>query len=127
MFAECLKAYKAFSAASNLTSDFRILKTKFQIEETRFTQWGIHWGYGTQPSECILEETVEDAGQNVAATVKLTLLQISTLLKEYDVVSTRYDNQSRGAAYRGMVWAVKDKGAEATIGRKRQNRRRNSL
>ncbi|KAM6513841.1 hypothetical protein FALCPG4_015050 [Fusarium falciforme] len=118
LFLECLKTYKLFSAASCLNSDLKMLKTKFQIEETRLTQWGLYWGYRSSPAECALDASIENAGQNVAATVKLTLQQISTLLKKYATVSAKYDsdNGGSGPAYRGMVWVLKDKATlEATI------------
>ncbi|KAF9894838.1 hypothetical protein FE257_004459 [Aspergillus nanangensis] len=115
LFAECIRAYKVFSTASYLGSDLSIVKTKFQIEETRFVQWGIYWGYATDPSKCILEYTIINAGQNVASTVRLTLMQVSTLLKEYDTVSTKYDSHHRSPAYRGIVWALKDKERLETI------------
>jgi len=120
LFIECLKAYKLFSAAHYINSDLKTFKTKFQIEETRLTQWGFYWGYRSSPGECTLDATIDSAGQNVASTVRLTLQQISTLLKKYAAVSARYDgdNSSSGSAYtyRGMVWALKDRAAlELTI------------
>ncbi|KAL5603556.1 hypothetical protein FOVSG1_006306 [Fusarium oxysporum f. sp. vasinfectum] len=111
LFLECLKAYKVFSAASCLNSDLKMLKVKYQIEETRLTQWGLYWGYRSSPAECALDASIENAGQNVASTVKLTLQQISTLLKKYAAVSAKYDTDNGGGpAYRGMVWVLKDKG-----------------
>lgn len=118
LFIECIKTYKLFSAANCFNQDLRTLRTKFQIEETRLAQWGAYWGYRPSPSECCLNDSIENAGQNVAFTVKFTLQQVSTLLKEYSSVTAKYDSikGSGGQAYRGMMWALKDKDTlEATV------------
>ncbi|KAG9255095.1 uncharacterized protein F5Z01DRAFT_74472 [Emericellopsis atlantica] len=118
LYIECIKAYKIFSTASCLSSDLRILRTKFQIEETRLTQWGTYWGYRSSPEECALDASIDNAGQNVAVTVRLTLQQIATLLKEYSSLTAKYDGVQRGGGlvYRGMTWALKDKATlETTV------------
>jgi hypothetical protein len=110
LFVQCLKSYKLFSTARYLSSDLMLLKTKFQIEETRLSQWGLHWGFRASPLECRLAAAIEDTGHGVASIVQVTLLQISTLLKEYEVVSTRHDDtNNHGQAYRGLSWALRDK------------------
>ncbi|KAJ5480513.1 hypothetical protein N7530_006022 [Penicillium desertorum] len=109
LFIECLKAYRVFSTAKHVDAELNLVKTKFQIEETRFIQWGTYWGYRTEPSECALDRNIGHAGQNVTSTVKLTLSQIINLLKEYNSVFTKYNTTDRNTAYRGMTWAVKDK------------------
>ncbi|KAK2735762.1 hypothetical protein FQN57_001142 [Myotisia sp. PD_48] len=116
LFLECLKAYNLLSTAQCLSSDLRVLKTKFQIEETRLIEWGLYWGYRSSPSESTLNANLDNAGQTVASTVKLTLQQISTLLKKYDAVSAKYDNTARSQSMRSMVWALKDKATlESTV------------
>ena len=116
LFVECLKAYRLFSTAQCQGADMQMLKTKFQIEEARLTQWGFYWGYRADPAECKLGQSLQEASQNIAATVELTLQQVSSLLKKYDTVSAKYEGGSRSQVYRGMVWALKDKQTlEATI------------
>lgn len=107
LFLECLKAYQLFSTAKCVTSDLRIVKTKFLIEETRFTQWGFHWGYSHDSQKCQIDERLDDAGGHVAVTVRATLAQIKGLLKEYEDAVARFDR--KGSRVGGMVRALKDK------------------
>jgi serine/threonine protein kinase len=128
LFVQCLEFYKLFSTAHYLDSDLWVLRTKFQIEETRLAQWGCYWGYRPRPlsptptEECTLNAALENAGQNVKATVELTLWQMLTLLKKYNEMASRYDtaaaanSDGRGrAVYRKMAWALGDKAKLETI------------
>ncbi|KAJ3474797.1 hypothetical protein NLG97_g9691 [Lecanicillium saksenae] len=44
LFDGCVKAYKYFSAASNLDADSQRLLCKVRIEEMRLVVWGREWG-----------------------------------------------------------------------------------
>lgn len=107
LFIQCLEAYRIFSTARCVDSDVSLLKTKFAVEETRITQWGIQCGFSSDPQENTLNETLENAGKNVNETVKRTLDHISTLLKKYDVVAAKYGSENHGRM--SIRWAIRDK------------------
>lgn len=107
----CLKAYKVFTAASNLGRDSERLLCKIKIEEMRLAIWGREWGV----ADGTFEQTFAAGAPNaeLRSVAELILTQLYETVVDLNRLQARYGlkEESPGAvdrdAYRQAATDVK--------------------
>ncbi|PWW78200.1 hypothetical protein C7212DRAFT_364308 [Tuber magnatum] len=89
LYIMCAEGYAVFSRAKALGSDSKLIQTKFRIEEHRLEEWGQYWGFNKEDTTQ-LERSLLMRGKNARTIVVETLTAISLILRDSDILMTRY-------------------------------------
>ncbi|KAJ6787886.1 hypothetical protein PWT90_07816 [Aphanocladium album] len=120
LFDGCVKAYKYFSAASNLDADSQRLLCKVRIEEMRLVVWGREWGVAEGKLEAHLAHEQRQNNPQLRLLATQILQELHATVTDFQKLQSKY-GLSAGASSSSPSPGAEKKGSDGEDEKKTPN------